>query len=106
MMFMNAPRAEGGASFDCHAALSRSCPEGLDVAQTRELHMRKFFVALICFIMSTGTAVAQCTVPNTLTNGTNADATQVMANFNALLNCLNNLPTATPVAPQGRLTLQ
>lgn len=35
----------------------------------------------------------------------NADATQVMANFNALLTCLNNLPTATPVTPQGRLTL-
>jgi hypothetical protein len=30
-------------------------------------------------------------LPNTLTNGTLADATQVMANFNQLLNCINGL---------------
>jgi len=30
----------------------------------------------------------------TLTNGSNADATQVMANFTYLQNCLTNLPTA------------
>ena len=42
-----------------------------------------------------GNASAQsCTVPNTLTNGTNADATQVMANFAAILTCLNNQPPA------------
>jgi len=33
-------------------------------------------------------ARAACTVPNTLTNGTTADATQVMANFNALTACI------------------
>lgn len=32
-------------------------------------------------------ASATCTVPNTLTNGQVADATQVMGNFNALGNC-------------------
>lgn len=32
-------------------------------------------------------AHASCTIPNTLTNGQVADATQVMANFNALANC-------------------
>jgi hypothetical protein len=41
--------------------------------------------------------------PNTLTNGTNADATQVMANFTAILNCVNSL--ASSAIPQGRLTL-
>ncbi len=68
--------------------------------------LKAIVAALAGFVMSAGAAMAQCTVPNTLTNGTNADATQVMANFNAVLTCLNGLPTATPVMPQGRLTLQ
>jgi len=34
-------------------------------------------------------AQAQCTLPYTLTNGQPPDATQVMANFNALVSCLN-----------------
>jgi hypothetical protein len=34
-------------------------------------------------------ADAQCTLPIQLTNGQTADATQVMANFNALANCIN-----------------
>jgi len=36
--------------------------------------------------------------PTTLANGTNADATQVMANFTYLLNCINNLPTPSAAA--------
>lgn len=37
-------------------------------------------------------------LPNTLTNGTTADATQVMADFNSLQNCANSnlAPTANP----------
>lgn len=35
-------------------------------------------------------ADAACTLPFQLTNGQSADATQVMANFNALVACLNN----------------
>lgn len=36
--------------------------------------------------------------PNTLTNGTLADANQVMANFNTILNCVNSLsPLGVPV---------
>ncbi|CAN5128979.1 hypothetical protein BH10PSE6_BH10PSE6_20850 [soil metagenome] len=51
-------------------------------------------------------AHGQCTVPNTLTNGTTADATQVMANFNALLSCINTAASnASQVTAQGRLTL-
>ncbi|MEO6842568.1 MAG: hypothetical protein ABI192_17615 [Bradyrhizobium sp.] len=47
--------------------------------------------AVLLFLFATfGAASAQtCTVPNTLANGSNADATQVMANFNALLSCIN-----------------
>lgn len=46
--------------------------------------------ALSIFLAVAGTASAQtCSLPNTLTNGTTADATQVMANFDALLNCAN-----------------
>jgi hypothetical protein len=36
--------------------------------------------------------------PTTLANGTNADATQVMANLTYLLNCINNLPAPTAAA--------
>jgi hypothetical protein len=56
--------------------------------------MTRAAVAFFILILSFGAASAQsCSVPNTLTNGTNADATQVMANFNALANCINSLPT-------------
>ena len=54
---------------------------------------RKILTALLalCLLSATGTASAQAcpTLPNTLTNGTAADATQVMANFNYVLNCAN-----------------
>jgi hypothetical protein len=40
--------------------------------------------------------------PYTLTNGANADANQVMANFNSVVNCLNNL-SGSP-SNSGRLT--
>jgi hypothetical protein len=53
-----------------------------------------------------GLEIANATCPSlpyNLTNGTTADATQVMANFNSLLNCLNCQPNVFP--PNGRLTL-
>lgn len=36
-----------------------------------------------------GVSQAACSLPYTITNGTPADATEVMANFNALLACIN-----------------
>lgn len=55
--------------------------------------IRKILSALmaLCLLSATETASAQAcpTLPNTLTNGTAADATQVMANFNYILNCAN-----------------
>jgi hypothetical protein len=46
-------------------------------------------------------ANAQCpAVPNQLTNGQIADATQVMADFNALLNCINTAPGGSTGALQ------
>jgi hypothetical protein len=52
----------------------------------------RIFAALAVLSFLTGTAVAQtCTsYPYTLTNGTTADASQVMANLNYVLNCTNN----------------
>jgi hypothetical protein len=50
-------------------------------------------------------AAAPCTVPNQLTNGQMADATQVMANLNALISCINSAVTPVEIPPQGRLTL-
>jgi hypothetical protein len=40
-------------------------------------------------VLSPGIARAQCALPHTLTNTQPADATQVMANFNALVACFN-----------------
>ena len=46
--------------------------------------------ALSILLAAASTANAQtCSLPNTLTNGTTADAAQVMANFDALLNCVS-----------------
>jgi hypothetical protein len=46
-------------------------------------------VAFFAFMMgAAGAAQAQCALPYTLTNGQLADASQVMANFNALAKCL------------------
>jgi hypothetical protein len=49
-------------------------------------------------ILGHGAHAQTCSVPNTLANGANADATQVMANFNALLSCVNSVS-----APRGYL---
>src|SRR5262245_34573470 len=47
------------------------------------------FTALIAILASAGAGNAQCALPYVLTNGTTPDATQVIANFNALVSCLN-----------------
>lgn len=61
---------------------------------------------LFLLVVADNASAQSCTVPNTLTNGTNADATQVMANFNALLTCLNNQPpTGVPRSYLAGLTL-
>jgi hypothetical protein len=57
--------------------------------------MRNLIAALIAAVItaSIGTPPAKagvpCSVPFTLTNGTTADANQVMANYNAILTCLS-----------------
>jgi hypothetical protein len=68
--------------------------------------IREIAGPLIALLLLSGTAEAQTcgALPNNLQNNTTADATQVMANFNALLGCINNLLTF-PNTPQGRLTL-
>ena len=51
---------------------------------------RIIFLALAVFAASgLRVAQAQCTLPHTLTNGQPPDATKVMANFNALVSCVN-----------------
>lgn len=66
--------------------------------------MKRFAFAVISitigFACGNGDAFAACSVPNTLTNGQVADATQVMANFNSVVACANAavLPTGTPAA--------
>lgn len=46
--------------------------------------------AALIFLINTRSASASCALPFTLTNGQPADATQVMANFNALVTCLGS----------------
>lgn len=65
--------------------------------------MKKLLLAAGAFVAavllgSTASATTCPSTPYTLTNGTTADATQVMANFNSLLSCSNNslLPIASP----------
>lgn len=55
--------------------------------------IKNIVVAIVATLLSVGAANAQnCNVTlNQLTNGTTADASQVMANFNGLLTCINNL---------------
>lgn len=53
--------------------------------------LRNFLGAILLSLIFGGNAFGQnCTLPNNLTNGTNADATQVMGNFNALVTCLSS----------------
>lgn len=53
-------------------------------------------IALGSAIACSSPASATCSVPNTLTNGQVADATQVMDNFNALGNCTVSITGASP----------
>lgn len=46
-------------------------------------------------------AFAQCTVPNNISNGQLADATQVMGNFNAVTTCINSPPPTPSVQYSG-----
>lgn len=52
------------------------------------------FAFLLTFTVLIVSAQAACTVPNTLTNGTTADATAVMGNFTSLAGCA--APLASP----------
>lgn len=57
--------------------------------------MKKLGLALFFALFSKlAYAGVGCTLPFTLTNGTLADATQVMANYNALVTCLGNAAAA------------
>ncbi len=82
---------------------------------------KKITVGLLTFLLLTSgwlvnrvRAGVSCALPFTLTNGTIADATQVMANYNALVTCLGNAASAgansditsllgllTPLAPSA-----
>jgi hypothetical protein len=73
------------------------------------MRVRKVFpgiIALVCVLMGGfGEAQAQCpALPNQLTNGQIADATQVMANYNALLNCLNTGEFVEAPSPNRQFT--
>jgi hypothetical protein len=70
--------------------------------------VKKVILILLMLTFSAGAAMAQLcgAYPYTLTNGTSADANQVMANLNSILNCVNALSAPFPASFGGRLTLQ
>jgi hypothetical protein len=55
--------------------------------------MRKILFGLVLAlgVLSARAQASVCTVPNTITNGNIVDATPVQQNFNALVNCSNNI---------------
>jgi hypothetical protein len=55
---------------------------------------RLLVLFLLFFLPAPAQAGVPCSVPFTLTNGSIADATQVMANYNALIACLANAAAA------------
>ncbi len=60
--------------------------------------MKKFLLAFALYVLaalSPAYAGVSCSVPFNLTNGTTADASQVMANYNAILSCLANNSAAS-----------
>jgi hypothetical protein len=59
-----------------------------------------FVLTLFAAVLSGDAAMAACTVPYTLTNGTTADATQVMANINSVASCVNGAPAGSTEAVQ------
>jgi hypothetical protein len=65
--------------------------------------VRNIVVTLFVLFASVGAVSAQtCTsYPYTLTNGQNADASQVMANFNYVANCVNNLVNSFTIAAEA-----
>lgn len=75
---------------------------------------RMLLTVLFSLWASMASATVNCTLPFNLQNGTNADATQVMANYNALVACLGQAASAgvnsditsllgltTPISPTG-----
>jgi len=57
--------------------------------------MKKYLAGIFTFLMlSPAAAGVPCSLPFNLVNGTIADATQVMANYNALVTCLGNAAIA------------
>jgi len=61
-----------------------------------------YAVLAACLVIgSTEPASAQCTVPNNITNGQVADATQIMGNFNAVLGCITSPPPTPNVQFSG-----
>jgi hypothetical protein len=67
------------------------------------MHHRNFAAAIACgsvLLLSSQTASAGCALPYQISNGQIADASPVMADFTALLNCLNNLPAGASNAIQ------
>ena len=55
--------------------------------------MRKIILGLVLAfgVLSARAQASVCTIPNTIANGTVVDATPVQQNFNALVNCSNNI---------------
>ena len=62
-------------------------------------------IAICSSLLAIDAATATCAVPNTLTNGQVADASQVMVNFNTVASCADAAVTPTGTPTTGSLSV-
>lgn len=62
-------------------------------------------VLSLTFTVQERARAASCSLPFTLTNGTTADATQVMADLNAVVSCIATVVTGISPGPSGNIVV-
>src|SRR5262245_53152790 len=73
-----------------HASTGAKVAADVSHAETRMLYGKRLSTsAILMAILYSSSAYAVCPTFSTLTNGTTADATKVMDNFNYILQCPN-----------------
>jgi hypothetical protein len=74
--------------------------------QNREGVMKRILFSFVLVLVGSPAFANNCpSYPNTLTNGTTADANQVMANFNTIMNCASFFIGGTSAGSAGAQTL-
>ena len=81
----------------------------MEIDDMSKARISKILAGTLCLgfalVSATTRAQSQCTVPNVLTNGEVADATEVMDNFNAVAACAEQAVTATGAPQAGEVAV-